>query len=80
MNPRLGRLQPYPFERLRGLLAGASPPGDLPHIPLSIGEPRHAPPTFIAAALTAALDGLGSYPLTAGLSEVAPAPSSAMLA
>ena len=70
MNPRLRRLQPYPFERLRGLLSGVKPPGDLPHIPLSIGEPRHAPPAFIAAALGAALEGLGSYPLTAGLPEL----------
>ena len=29
MNPRLGSLRPYPFERLRALLAGATPPAGL---------------------------------------------------
>jgi N-succinyldiaminopimelate aminotransferase len=70
MNPRLALLRPYPFERLRALLAGASPPAGLPHISLSIGEPRHAPPPFVAAELTRALDTLGSYPLVAGLPEL----------
>jgi N-succinyldiaminopimelate aminotransferase len=67
MNPRLRQLRPYPFERLRALFAGVTPPAGLHHIPLSIGEPRHAPPPFIAEALARALDTLGSYPLAAGL-------------
>ena len=67
MNPRLRHLRPYPFERLRALLADAAPPAGLSHIPLSIGEPKHAPPAFVAEALTRALDTLGSYPLAAGL-------------
>ena len=70
MNPRLELLRPYPFERLRTLLAGAQPPRSLPHIPLSIGEPRHAPPAFVGEALTRALDTLGSYPLALGLPEL----------
>jgi N-succinyldiaminopimelate aminotransferase len=70
MNPRLARLQPYPFERLRALLDGASPPAGLRPIPLSIGEPKHAPPPFVAEALTRALDTLGSYPLALGLPEL----------
>jgi N-succinyldiaminopimelate aminotransferase len=70
MNPRLELLRPYPFERLRTLLAGAQPPQSLPHIPLSIGEPRHAPPAFVGEALTRALDTLGSYPLALGLPEL----------
>jgi len=68
VNPRLDLLQPYPFERLRTLLAGAAPPAALHHIPLSIGEPKHAPPAFIAEALTDALAAsLGSYPVALGL-------------
>ena len=67
MNPSLARLQPYPFERLRALLAGAQPPANLPLIALYIGEPRHAPPTFVLEAMTRNLDTLGSYPLTLGL-------------
>ncbi len=70
MNPRLERLQPYPFERLRTLLAGANPPAGLKHIPLSIGEPRHAPPALVIEALTRSLDTLGSYPLVLGIPEL----------
>ena len=66
MNPDLARLQPYPFERLRQLLAGSEPPATLPHINLSIGEPKHATPQLIFDALTAALPTLASYPLTLG--------------
>jgi N-succinyldiaminopimelate aminotransferase len=66
MNPDLARLQPYPFERLRQLLAGNTPPASLPPINLSIGEPKHATPRLIFEALTAALPTLASYPLTLG--------------
>ncbi len=66
MNPDLARLQPYPFERLRLLLAGNQPPAELANINLSIGEPKHATPTLIFEALTAALPTLASYPLTLG--------------
>jgi len=67
MNPDLDRLQPYPFERLNALKSGTTPP-DKPHIALSIGEPKHATPRLITAALQAHLDtGLASYPLTKGM-------------
>ncbi len=67
MNPDLLRLQPYPFERLRQLFAGSTPPTGLAPINLSIGEPKHATPTLIFDALTAALPGLAQYPVTAGV-------------
>lgn len=70
MNPALAKLRPYPFERLRALLAGAKPPAELPHISMSIGEPRHDPPQFVLQALTQHLAGLGSYPATAGLPQL----------
>ncbi|NGX16799.1 succinyldiaminopimelate transaminase [Wenzhouxiangella sp. XN24] len=70
MNPLLDRLHPYPFERLAALTDGVAPPPDRPHIALSIGEPRHAPPAFIGAALSAALDRLAVYPKAAGLPEL----------
>jgi N-succinyldiaminopimelate aminotransferase len=66
MNPDLAKLQPYPFERLRQLLAGNTPPTALAHINLSIGEPKHATPKLIFDALTAALPTLASYPSTLG--------------
>jgi N-succinyldiaminopimelate aminotransferase len=66
MNPRLDRLHPYPFERLSALLAGTNPPVDLSPIKLSIGEPKHVAPPFIASALSEHLDGLAAYPATKG--------------
>lgn len=66
MNPLLGRLQPYPFEKLRALLAGVSPNPDLSPIDLSIGEPKHPTPELVREALVQGLDGLAAYPATAG--------------
>ena len=74
MNPRLACLQPYPFKKLRALLSGIAPPA-LPPIRLSIGEPQHATPGLIRDALGAHLDGLSSYPPTAGTYAVAYPPS-----
>jgi N-succinyldiaminopimelate aminotransferase len=65
LNPLLERLQPYPFEKLRALLA-ANQPANLRPINLSIGEPKHPTPALVKDALAAALDGLASYPATAG--------------
>ena len=67
MNPRLDTLQPYPFEKLRLLLAQAgTPPAGLRAINLSIGEPKHAAPQCVKDAIIGALDGLSSYPPTKG--------------
>ena len=66
MNPLLGRLQPYPFEKLRALLDGVTPNPALRPINLSIGEPKHATPELVKAALAASLEGLAAYPATAG--------------
>ena len=66
MNPGLSALQSYPFEKLQVLLNGINPPAVAP-IRLSIGEPQHATPPFIRAALVEHLDGLSTYPMTAGL-------------
>jgi N-succinyldiaminopimelate aminotransferase len=66
MNPYLARLQPYPFEKLRALVAGVTPSPAHAPISLSIGEPKHPTPAFIRTALAEHLGGLASYPLTAG--------------
>jgi N-succinyldiaminopimelate aminotransferase len=66
LNPRLARLQPYPFEKLRALLAGATPNATLRPINLSIGEPKHPTPTLVKDALAGSLEGLAAYPATAG--------------
>jgi N-succinyldiaminopimelate aminotransferase len=70
MNPRLDLLQPYPFERLRALLAGATPPAGLRPISLGLGEPQHPTPALIKDALTANLAALGRYPQSLGLKEL----------
>ena len=67
MNPLLGRLQPYPFEKLRALIGANAPGPAFAPINLSIGEPKHPTPELIKRALTEALDGLAAYPATAGL-------------
>lgn len=66
MNPLLSRLQPYPFERLRQLFAGVTAPAGYRAISLGMGEPRHAAPQLVRDALCAKLDGLSTYPATAG--------------
>ena len=67
MNRALDQLQPYPFEKLRALLASAQPPAQLKPIALSIGEPKHKSPAFVAKALADNLDQLAVYPTTLGL-------------
>jgi N-succinyldiaminopimelate aminotransferase len=66
MNPLLGKLHPYPFERLRELTRGITPNPAYKPIGLGIGEPKHATPELIKRALTENLAGLASYPATAG--------------
>ncbi|HXZ50714.1 MAG TPA: succinyldiaminopimelate transaminase [Burkholderiales bacterium] len=70
MNPRLGVLQPYPFEKLRALMQGVTPNERLRAINLSIGEPKHATPELVRRALADALEGLSVYPATAGTPEL----------
>ncbi|MEQ8232995.1 MAG: succinyldiaminopimelate transaminase [Gammaproteobacteria bacterium] len=67
MNPGLDLLQPYPFERLAALRANVAPAPGRTLVNLSIGEPQHATPPCIHAALTAHLDGTARYPATRGL-------------
>ncbi|WP_407296397.1 succinyldiaminopimelate transaminase [Stutzerimonas zhaodongensis] len=70
MNDALNLLQPYPFEKLRGLLADAQPPADKRPIALSIGEPKHRSPDFVAQVLADNLDQLAVYPTTQGISAL----------
>ena len=70
MNPLLAKLNPYPFEKLRALLAGITPNAQLGAINLSIGEPKHPTPQLVKDALAGSLDGLAAYPATAGTPEL----------
>ncbi|MGC3964261.1 MAG: succinyldiaminopimelate transaminase [Rhodocyclaceae bacterium] len=69
MNPHLESLQPYPFEKLRALFSGVTPPNQ-PAIRLSIGEPQHATPALIRDRLVETLSGLATYPTTAGIDRL----------
>ena len=69
MNPHLDTLLAYPFERLNALKAGVEPAARGPHVPLEIGEPKHAPPDFVIEVLRDAnslASGLTAYPPTRG--------------
>jgi len=66
MNPLLGSLQPYPFERLRALTRQITPNAAFKPISLGIGEPKHPTPSVVTDALIANLTGLASYPATSG--------------
>lgn len=70
MNPNLALLQPYPFEKLNKLKADAKVTCDLPHIALSIGEPKHESPAFVLTAMANNLDKLANYPSTKGIPEL----------
>ena len=67
LNPDLKRLQPYPFEQLAALFAGAQTPEGLKPIPLSIGEPQHASPRFVLDALADNMGLIAKYPTTKGI-------------
>lgn len=67
MNNALQQLQPYPFEKLRALLGTVTPNPDKRPIALSIGEPKHKSPEFVAKALADNLDQMAVYPTTAGI-------------
>ena len=66
MNTDMSHLQPYPFERLNNLIEGLTAPGHMQHISLSIGEPKHSPPPFLAEILRTSLSHLGRYPTIRG--------------
>ena len=70
MNPDLNKLQPYPFEKLKALLGQVTPPKNLAHIALSIGEPKHTSPKIVVDTLNSNLDKLSNYPSTIGLPEL----------
>ena len=70
MNSDLNQLHPYPFEKLGTLKAAVHSSVDLHDIMLSIGEPKHLPPTFVLEALVKNLSKLSIYPSTKGLAEL----------
>ncbi|MGM0586719.1 MAG: aminotransferase class I/II-fold pyridoxal phosphate-dependent enzyme [Pseudomonadota bacterium] len=58
----------YAFPRLRALLDGVTPGG--PVLPMSLGEPRHAPPAFLPDALARHAELFTRYPANEGYPEL----------
>ena len=54
-----------PFARLNELLAGVTP--GKPPIALSVGEPQHPVPSFVAPVLAGCIDEFGRYPINKGI-------------
>jgi aspartate/methionine/tyrosine aminotransferase len=54
-----------PFARLNELLAGVAP--GKPQIAVSVGEPQHAVPAFVAPVLAASIGEFGRYPVNKGI-------------
>ncbi len=65
MNPHIGLLHPYPFQRLATLIAPLTP-APLPAINMAIGEPRHPAPELVTAEIAGGLAALSTYPSTRG--------------
>ncbi|MFV0382927.1 aminotransferase class I/II-fold pyridoxal phosphate-dependent enzyme [Paracoccus sp. (in: a-proteobacteria)] len=65
---RFSNLPDYAFPRLRALLSGIEPglkPGEAPMV-MTIGEPRHAMPAFVAEVMADTLDQFAKYPVNEG--------------
>ena len=61
---RFSNLPEYAFPRLRALLDGHAPGGDVVH--MSIGEPRHPLPPFLGAVLQDSMQSFAKYPVNEG--------------
>ncbi|MDP5306716.1 aminotransferase class I/II-fold pyridoxal phosphate-dependent enzyme [Paracoccus spongiarum] len=69
---RFSNLPDYAFPRLRALLSGIAPglrPGEAPMV-LTIGEPRHAMPDFVAEVIARHMDGFARYPSNDGIPDL----------
>jgi aspartate/methionine/tyrosine aminotransferase len=65
LNPRYETLEEYPFARLNSLLSEVAPRANEP-IVMSVGEPQHEPPSFVAKAIADNAHLWNRYPAMAG--------------
>ncbi|MBW6416128.1 aminotransferase class I/II-fold pyridoxal phosphate-dependent enzyme [Celeribacter sp. PS-C1] len=65
---RFSNLPEYAFPRLRTLLDAHAPGGEVMH--MTIGEPRHAMPSFVGDVLAENLAGFAKYPNNNGTDEL----------
>lgn len=69
---RFSNLPEYAFPRLRALLSGVQPglaPGEAPMV-MTIGEPRHAMPEFVAGVMAAHIEEFAKYPVNEGSADL----------
>ncbi len=71
---RFSNLPDYAFPRLRKLLSDLTPGPD--PVVMTIGEPRHGVPPFVAPIITATMGELGKYPPNEGTPQALAAISS----
>ncbi len=69
INERLDQLGENPFTRLNALLAPITPRANERPVLLSVGEPQHAPPPFLAEVIAANGDLWNRYPPVTGTDE-----------
>ena len=69
INERLDRLGENPFTRLNALLAPITPRANQRPVLLSVGEPQHAPPDFLAETIAANSDLWNRYPPVMGTDD-----------
>ncbi|GGF51168.1 aminotransferase [Aliidongia dinghuensis] len=69
INERLDRLGENPFVRLNALLAPITPRANERPVLLSVGEPQHAPPPFLAEVIAAHGDLWNRYPPVMGTDD-----------
>ncbi|MCJ8323725.1 MAG: aminotransferase class I/II-fold pyridoxal phosphate-dependent enzyme [Rhizobiales bacterium] len=62
------KLPEGPFTKIRGLIAGITPKMSI--IDMSIGEPKHGIPDFVAPILNQQMAGFGKYPAALGIDEL----------
>jgi N-succinyldiaminopimelate aminotransferase len=66
-NPRLDRLGDYAFTRLNTLLAPLSPRANTTPIVMSVGDPLHQPPPFVAEVIAKNAQFWNKYPPMVGI-------------
>ncbi|HYC13698.1 MAG TPA: aminotransferase class I/II-fold pyridoxal phosphate-dependent enzyme, partial [Stellaceae bacterium] len=66
-NPRLDRLGDYAFTKLAGLLAPLQPKANTTPIVMSVGDPMHDPPKFVAETIAAHAHLWNKYPPMVGI-------------
>ncbi|HEX6977927.1 MAG TPA: aminotransferase class I/II-fold pyridoxal phosphate-dependent enzyme [Alphaproteobacteria bacterium] len=69
LNSRLDLLNDYPFQRLNELLAGVAPRANIPPLVMSVGEPQHQPPAFVAEIIDRGAKTWNRYPPVGGTPE-----------